>query len=84
MIMLKNYKTGKMEKKYSLEEATKIYPGHEYNGVTETTVKEEKQFNNRLGNGKTEEEFVEIMANLDLALPKKIKESVPGNTNCGL
>ena len=72
------------DKIFSLDEKTTIYPGHDYYGFTASTVKEEKQFNNRLGNGKTEEEFVEIMANLDLALPKRIKESVPGNTNCGL
>ena len=72
------------DKIFSLGDATTIYPGHDYYGFTASTVKEEKQFNNRLGNGKTEDEFVEIMANLDLALPKKIKESVPGNTNCGL
>ena len=72
------------EKIFSLDEKTTIYPGHDYYGFTASTVKEEKQFNNRLGNGKTEDEFVEIMANLDLALPRKIKESVPGNTNCGL
>lgn len=72
------------EKIFSLDDATTIYPGHDYAGFTASTVKEEKQFNNRLGNGKTESEFIEIMANLDLALPKKIKESVPGNINCGL
>lgn len=72
------------EKIFSLDDATTIYPGHDYYGFTASTVKEEKQFNNRLGDGKTEDEFVEIMANLDLALPKRIKESVPGNTNCGL
>lgn len=72
------------EKIFSLDDATTIYPGHDYFGFTASTVKEEKQFNNRLGNGKTKDEFVEIMANLDLALPKRIKESVPGNTNCGL
>ena len=72
------------EKIFSLDDKTTIYPGHDYYGFTASTVKEEKQFNNRLGNGKTEDEFVEIMANLDLALPRKIKESVPGNTNCGL
>ncbi|MCK4865084.1 MAG: MBL fold metallo-hydrolase [Gammaproteobacteria bacterium] len=72
------------DKIFSLDEKTTIYPGHDYYGFTASTVKEEKQFNNRLGNGKTEDEFVEIMANLDLALPRKIKESVPGNMACGL
>ncbi len=72
------------DKIFSLPDDTVIYPGHDYYGFTASTVKEEKQFNNRLGNGKTEDEFVEIMENLDLALPKKIKESVPGNTHCGM
>ncbi len=72
------------DKIFSLDDNTTIYPGHDYYGFTASTVKEEKQFNNRLGNGKTEDEFVEIMANLDLALPKRIKESVPGNISCGL
>jgi glyoxylase-like metal-dependent hydrolase (beta-lactamase superfamily II) len=61
------------DKIFSLDEKTTIYPGHDYYGFTASTVK-----------GKTEDEFVEIMANLDLALPKKIKESVPGNMACGL
>jgi len=72
------------EKIFSLDDATTIYPGHDYTGFTASTVKEEKQFNTRLGDGKTEDEFVEIMANLDLSLPKRINESVPGNKNCGL
>jgi sulfur dioxygenase len=72
------------DKIFSLDEKTTIYPGHDYYGFTATTVKEEKKFNNRLGDGKTENEFIDIMNNLGLALPKKIKESVPGNMNCGL
>ena len=72
------------DKIFSLDDDTVIYPGHDYYGFTASSVKEEKQFNNRIGNGKTEGEFIEIMANLDLSLPKKIKESVPGNISCGL
>lgn len=72
------------EKIFSLNDETVIYPGHDYYGFTASTVKEEKKFNNRLGDGKKESEFVEIMKNLDLALPKRIKESVPGNIHCGL
>lgn len=72
------------KKIFGLGDDTIIYPGHDYNGFTASTVKEEKLYNHRLGDGKTEEEFIEIMENLDLALPKKIKESVPGNINCGL
>lgn len=69
---------------FSLDDSTVIYPGHDYRGLTASTVKEEKQFNNRLGNDKQEAEFIEIMKNLKLSLPQRIKESVPGNTHCGM
>jgi len=47
-----------------------------------TSVAEEKQFNPRLT--KNEEEFINIMAGLNLAYPKKIDESLPANMVCGL
>jgi len=66
----------------SLPEDFILYPAHDYKGQTQTSVGEEKKFNPRLT--KTEEEFVEIMANLNLAYPKKIDESLPANMVCGL
>ncbi len=69
---------------FSLPEATRIYPGHDYKGRTCTTVAEEKRFNPRLGGGKTVEEFVAIMGALNLAQPTKIDIAVPANRNCGL
>ena len=59
-----------------------LYPAHDYKGQTATTVAEEKKFNPRLT--KTEEQFVELMGNLNLAYPKKIDESMPANMVCGL
>lgn len=72
------------EKIFSLPDSTKIYPGHDYKGRTVSSVGEEKRHNPRLGGGKTEEQFVEIMANLKLAQPKKIDVAVPANLNCGV
>ncbi|MCA9654892.1 MAG: MBL fold metallo-hydrolase [Myxococcales bacterium] len=72
------------DKLFSLPEHAKIYPGHDYKGRTVSTVGEEKQHNPRLGMGKTEEQFVEIMSNLKLAQPKKIDVAVPANLNCGV
>jgi sulfur dioxygenase len=69
---------------FTLDDDTKIYPGHDYKGRTVTTVAEEKALNPRLGGGKTVEEFVDIMSNLKLAYPKKIDEAVPANLKCGL
>jgi sulfur dioxygenase len=67
----------------SLPDATLLYPGHDYKGRTVTTVGEERRFNPRLGAGRTEDQFVEIMANLKLAPPAKIAEAVPANQALG-
>lgn len=72
------------EQVFSLDDATRIYPGHDYKGRTMTTVAEEKAHNPRLGGGRSVDEFVEIMANLNLSQPKKIAVAVPANQNCGL
>lgn len=72
------------DKIFTLDDDTKVYPGHDYKGRTMSTVGEEKALNPRLGGEKTEEQFVEIMANLKLAYPKKIDEAVPANLKCGL
>jgi len=69
---------------FTLPDDTLVYPGHDYNGFTVSSVGEEKKFNSRLGNGNDMETFVEIMDNLDLSPPARIKESLPGNMRCGL
>jgi rhodanese-related sulfurtransferase len=43
----------------------------------------EIQHNPRVGGGKTKPQFVQIMKDLKLDLPKKIKESLPANMACG-
>ncbi len=68
---------------FTFPDDTQIYPAHDYKGMWLTTVGEEKEHNPRLGMGKTLAEFSEIMDNLNLAYPKKIDVSVPGNMKCG-
>jgi glyoxylase-like metal-dependent hydrolase (beta-lactamase superfamily II)/rhodanese-related sulfurtransferase len=68
---------------FSLPDACTLYPGHDYNGRTSTTVKEERAYNPRLGDGKREEDFVGYMENLGLPHPKKMDEAVPANLVCG-
>jgi glyoxylase-like metal-dependent hydrolase (beta-lactamase superfamily II) len=63
---------------------TIVYPGHDYQGRCCTTIAEEMVHNPRLGNGKSREEFVEIMSNLNLAPPKHIHEALPSNLRCGI
>jgi sulfur dioxygenase len=60
-----------------------LYPGHDYKGRTATTVREEREHNPRLGGGKTEDEFVAIMDNLNLSYPKRIDVALPANLALG-
>ncbi len=69
---------------FTLPEAMMIFPGHDYKGLTHSTVGLERLHNPRLHDNVTREQFVELMGNLNLAYPKKIKEAVPANLACGL
>ncbi len=71
------------EKLFTLPQSTEVWPGHDYQGRSASSIAEEQAFNPRLA-GKTEEQFVEIMQRLELALPKKIAEAVPANMSCGM
>ncbi len=62
---------------------TLVYPGHDYTGRKVSTIAQERQRNPRLGGGKSEAEFVTIMANLNLPYPAKIEFAVKGNMLCG-
>jgi sulfur dioxygenase len=67
---------------FTLPEETLVYPGHDYRGNTVSTIGEEKQWNPRFA-GFNRSEFIELMANLNLANPKKMMEAVPANQRCG-
>lgn len=69
---------------FTLPADTVVYPAHDYKGRTSSTIGKEKETNPRLGAGKTKEEFVEIMDNLNLDYPKKIDIAVPANLRCGV
>lgn len=72
------------EQIYSLPDDAIIYPGHDYNGQTHSTVGHEKAHNARLKLDISEAAFIQIMSELKLGMPKKIKEAVPANMGCGL
>ncbi len=71
------------EKLFCLDDDTLVYPGHDYHGRFVSSIAQEKLRNPRLGNGKTEAEFVAIMDNLNLPQPAKIEFAVAGNMLCG-
>ena len=66
------------EKLFSLDEQTLVYPAHDYKGRRVSSIGEEKLQNPRFA-GKNLEEFVALMNNLNLPLPKHIQEAVPAN-----
>uniref|UniRef100_A0A480KNE9 Persulfide dioxygenase ETHE1, mitochondrial n=3 Tax=Sus scrofa TaxID=9823 RepID=A0A480KNE9_PIG len=59
-----------------------IYPAHDYNGLTVSTVEEERTLNPRLT--LSCEEFVKVMDNLKLPKPQQIDFAVPANMRCGV
>ena len=69
-------------KLFTLPDETLVYPGHDYHGRRVSCIGEEKHNNPRLAN-KSREEFIAIMAALNLPLPKLIDVSVPANRLCG-
>lgn len=71
------------QKLFTLPPDTLVYPGHDYHGNTVSTIKQEMAKNPRLGGGKSREEFIDIMQNLQLAYPKYIDQALPANQSCG-
>ena len=65
-----------------LPEETLVFPGHDYNGKSSSTIGNEKKFNPRL-QVKSVDEYVEIMSNLNLAKPKLIDVNVSRNIKLG-
>ena len=71
------------DKIFSLPDDTLVYPGHDYQQRRVSSVAQERLRNPRLGGGKTVEEFVAIMAGLNLPRPAKMDVAVPANRLCG-
>jgi len=70
------------EKLFALDEQILVYPAHDYKGRRVSSIGEEKRFNARVA-GKTREEFLSIMSNLNLPMPARIHEAVPANLEGG-
>ena len=68
---------------FSLPATCLLYPGHDYRGVTVTSVEEERRFNPRLGGDIGVDDFAGYMQHLGLPHPKQIAVAVPANLRCG-
>ncbi|WP_426193152.1 MBL fold metallo-hydrolase [Massilia sp. DWR3-1-1] len=70
-------------KLFTLPEATRVWPGHDYKGQSVSTIGWEKRHNARLAR-RSKEDFVVLMAALNLPRPRLIDIAVPANQNLGL
>ena len=59
-----------------------VYPGHDYNGKSSSTIGEEKKSNPRL-QVKSQRQYVDMMSNLKLSNPKKMDVSITRNLKLG-
>ncbi len=74
---------GITQRLFTLPDETLVYPGHDYQQRWVSSIMQERTTNPRLA-GKTREEFIEIMNNLNLPKPRLIEEAVAANRYCGL
>ena len=65
-----------------LPDETLLYPAHDYNGETVSTIGKEKNLNPRL-QVRNVEEYVEIMKNLNLKKPAEIDFNIASNLKLG-
>ncbi|QJD30714.1 MBL fold metallo-hydrolase [Methylococcus geothermalis] len=69
---------------FTLPPDTLVFPGHDYHGNTVSTIGREMARNPRVGGGRSQEEFIALMSELELDYPKDIDRALPANQACGL
>ena len=69
---------------YSMPDNTKVYPAHDYNNKSLSTIYHQKKDNELIDFEISLKNFIKKMNNLKLAKPKKIDIAVPRNNACGL
>jgi len=67
----------------TLPERTLVYPAHDYNGMTVSTVGEEKRHNPRLQVA-DKQAYIDLMNGLELDNPRLMDVAVPANRACGV
>ena len=66
-----------------LPEETLVYPAHDYNGLTVSSIGEERRSNPRL-QVEDKQAYVDLMNGLVLDNPRLMDVAVPANRGCGL
>lgn len=71
-----------VHKIWNLPDETLVYPGHDYHQRYVSSVAQEKRSNARVA-GKSRDEFIALMQNLDMQQPRMMDRAVPANRQCG-
>lgn len=71
------------EQLLSLPDDCLLYPGHDYKGLSCTSVAEERRWNPRFGGTSSLSDFVGHMTHLGLPHPRQMARAVPANLRCG-
>jgi len=66
-----------------LPDNTLVYPAHDYEGRTCSSIGEERQHNPRL-QVKSRQEYVDLMGGMQLDPPRLMSVAVPANQACGM
>lgn len=69
-------------KLFTLPDETLVYPSHDYQGRTASTIGEEKRWNPRFAN-RDRQQFIDLMGKLNLPYPQKMNQAIPANQRCG-
>ena len=71
-----------VSKLFVLPGATVVWPGHDYQQRTHSTIAREREANARIA-GKSRDQFIATMACLNLPPPMRLGEAVPANLRLG-
>jgi glyoxylase-like metal-dependent hydrolase (beta-lactamase superfamily II) len=67
---------------FTLPDDTVVFPAHDYQGRTSSTIGEEKRANTRIA-GRSRADFIALMNGLGLPPPKKLEVALEANLACG-
>lgn len=70
-------------KLFMLPGETRVWPAHDYNGHSVSTIGWEKEHNQRLAHT-SRHDFIKLMQALHLPMPQMLEIAVPANQNLGL
>ena len=68
---------------FTFPDHTVVYPGHNYNGFTCSTIAEEKKTNPNVGLHVKKEDFILNESKKERPYPKRFDIAVPANMRCG-